>query len=73
MTNLHGKVVVVTGAAQGQGAAQAAACATAGATVIGLDLREAPTASALTTSPREGLGGTARRPRQRARHGRTAW
>jgi 3alpha(or 20beta)-hydroxysteroid dehydrogenase len=42
MTNLDGKVVVVTGAAQGQGAAQAAACAAAGATVIGLDLQEAP-------------------------------
>ena len=41
MTNLHGKVVVVTGAAQGQGAAQAAACTAAGATVIGLDLRAA--------------------------------
>jgi 3alpha(or 20beta)-hydroxysteroid dehydrogenase len=41
MTNLHDKVVVVTGAAQGQGAAQAAACTAAGATVIGLDLREA--------------------------------
>ena len=41
MTNLHDKVVVVTGAAQGQGAAQAAACTAAGATVIGLDLRAA--------------------------------
>lgn len=41
MTNLHDKVVVVTGAAQGQGAAQAAACTAAGATVIGVDLRAA--------------------------------
>jgi 3alpha(or 20beta)-hydroxysteroid dehydrogenase len=41
MTKLHDKVVVVTGAAQGQGAAQAAACTAAGATVIGLDLRAA--------------------------------
>jgi len=41
MTDLDGKVVVVTGAAQGQGAAQAAACTAAGATVIGLDLWEA--------------------------------
>ena len=37
MTNLHDKVVVITEAAQGQGAA----CTAAGATVIGLDLREA--------------------------------
>jgi 3alpha(or 20beta)-hydroxysteroid dehydrogenase len=34
---LEGKVVVVTGAGQGLGAAQVAACAAAGATVIGLD------------------------------------
>lgn len=40
--SLAGKVVVVTGAAQGQGVAQAAACAAAGATVIGLDVRPAP-------------------------------
>jgi 3alpha(or 20beta)-hydroxysteroid dehydrogenase len=33
------KVVVITGAARGQGAAQAAACVAAGATVIGLDIR----------------------------------
>jgi 3alpha(or 20beta)-hydroxysteroid dehydrogenase len=38
---LAGNVVVITGAAQGQGAAQAAACAAAGATVIGLDIRPA--------------------------------
>jgi 3alpha(or 20beta)-hydroxysteroid dehydrogenase len=38
---LAGKVVVVTGAAQGQGAAQAAACAAEGATVICLDIRPA--------------------------------
>lgn len=38
---LTGKVVVITGAAQGQGAAQAAACAAAGATVIALDLQDA--------------------------------
>jgi 3alpha(or 20beta)-hydroxysteroid dehydrogenase len=38
---LDGKVVVVTGAAQGQGAAQATACSEAGATVIGLDIQEA--------------------------------
>jgi 3alpha(or 20beta)-hydroxysteroid dehydrogenase len=34
---LSGRVVVVTGAAQGQGAAQAAACAQQGATVVALD------------------------------------
>lgn len=39
---LDGKAVVVTGAAQGQGAAQAAACAAEGATVIALDVRSAP-------------------------------
>lgn len=36
---LVGKVVVVTGAARGQGAAEAAALARAGATVIGTDVR----------------------------------
>jgi 3alpha(or 20beta)-hydroxysteroid dehydrogenase len=39
---LDGKVVVVTGAAQGQGAAQVGACTAAGATVIALDVQEAP-------------------------------
>ena len=39
---LDGKVIVVTGAAQGLGAAQATACAAAGATVIGLGLTSAP-------------------------------
>jgi 3alpha(or 20beta)-hydroxysteroid dehydrogenase len=39
---LAGKVVVITGAAQGQGAAQAAACTAEGATVIGLDIQAAP-------------------------------
>jgi len=34
---LAGKVIVITGAAQGLGAAQAAACTAAGATVIALD------------------------------------
>ena len=38
---LAGKVVVITDAAQGQGAAQAAACAAEGATVIALDIRPA--------------------------------
>ena len=38
---LAGRVVVVTGAAQGQGAAQAAACAAEGATVIALDIQTA--------------------------------
>jgi len=38
MTDLAGKVVVVTGAARGQGAAEAAALATAGATVIATDV-----------------------------------
>src|SRR6478735_9099016 len=36
--NLKGKVVVVTGAARGQGAAEVAALAAAGATVIGTDV-----------------------------------
>ena len=36
--NLTGKVVVVTGAARGQGAAEVAALAAAGATVIGTDV-----------------------------------
>jgi 3alpha(or 20beta)-hydroxysteroid dehydrogenase len=39
MSALTGKVIVITGAAQGQGAAQAAACTAAGATVIALDIR----------------------------------
>lgn len=38
---LHGKVVVITGAARGQGAAQVRACTAAGATVIALDIRSA--------------------------------
>jgi 3alpha(or 20beta)-hydroxysteroid dehydrogenase len=38
---LAGKVVVITGAVQGQGAAQAAACSAEGATVICLDIRPA--------------------------------
>ena len=37
---IAGKVIVVTGAAGGQGAAEAAALAREGATVIGLDVRE---------------------------------
>ena len=40
MTRLDGKVVVVTGAARGQGAAEVAALAAAGATVVGTDVRE---------------------------------
>jgi 3alpha(or 20beta)-hydroxysteroid dehydrogenase len=39
---LTGRVVVVTGAAQGQGAAQAAACAEQGATVVALDRQPGP-------------------------------
>jgi 3alpha(or 20beta)-hydroxysteroid dehydrogenase len=38
---LDGKVVVITGAAQGQGAAEAAACAAAGARVVGIDSQAA--------------------------------
>lgn len=38
MADLAGKVVVVTGAARGQGAAEVAALAAAGATVIGTDV-----------------------------------
>lgn len=38
---LGGKVVVITGAARGQGAAQAEACAAAGATVIAVDIQSA--------------------------------
>ncbi|MFJ7154853.1 glucose 1-dehydrogenase [Streptomyces sp. NPDC101118] len=37
---LEGKVVVITGAARGQGAAEAARCAAAGARVVLTDLRE---------------------------------
>ena len=37
-----GKVVLVTGAGQGQGAAEAAALAREGAVVVGLDVREPP-------------------------------
>lgn len=40
---LIGKVVVVTGAGQGQGAAEARLLAALGATVIGVDLGDAPT------------------------------
>ena len=39
---LVGRVVVVTGAAQGQGAAEAAACAEAGAEVVALDRQPGP-------------------------------
>jgi 3alpha(or 20beta)-hydroxysteroid dehydrogenase len=39
---LAGKVIIVTGAAQGQGAAHTAACETAGATVIALDIQAGP-------------------------------
>lgn len=39
---LAGKVIVITGAARGQGAAQAAACTAAGATVIALDIKASP-------------------------------
>ncbi len=40
--SLSGRVVVVTGAAQGMGAAQAAACAAEGATVVALDVQPGP-------------------------------
>ena len=40
--SLAGRVVVVTGAAQGMGAAQAAACAAEGATVVALDIQPGP-------------------------------
>jgi 3alpha(or 20beta)-hydroxysteroid dehydrogenase len=40
--SLAGRVVVVTGAAQGMGAAQVAACAGEGATVIAVDVQPAP-------------------------------
>jgi 3alpha(or 20beta)-hydroxysteroid dehydrogenase len=40
--SLAGRVVVVTGAAQGMGAAQAAACTAEGATVVALDVQSAP-------------------------------
>jgi 3alpha(or 20beta)-hydroxysteroid dehydrogenase len=42
MTGVAGKVVVVTGAGQGQGAAEARLLAAQGATVIGCDLQPAP-------------------------------
>ncbi|WP_420124767.1 SDR family NAD(P)-dependent oxidoreductase [Nakamurella sp.] len=41
-SDLTGKVIAITGAAQGQGAAQAAGARAAGATVIALDRRPAP-------------------------------
>ena len=40
--SLSGRVVVVTGAAQGMGAAQAAACAAEGAAVVALDVQPGP-------------------------------
>ncbi|MFD0356885.1 SDR family NAD(P)-dependent oxidoreductase [Streptomyces sp. NPDC127110] len=40
MVSLEGKVVVITGAARGQGAAEARLCAAAGARVVVTDLRE---------------------------------
>lgn len=40
MVSLEGKVVLVTGAARGQGAAEARLCAEAGARVVVTDLRE---------------------------------
>ncbi|MEU9719036.1 glucose 1-dehydrogenase [Streptomyces sp. NPDC047976] len=40
MVSLEGKVVVITGAARGQGAAEARLCAEAGARVVVTDLRE---------------------------------
>jgi 3alpha(or 20beta)-hydroxysteroid dehydrogenase len=40
--SLAGRVVVVTGAAQGMGAAQAAACTAEGASVVALDVQPAP-------------------------------
>jgi 3alpha(or 20beta)-hydroxysteroid dehydrogenase len=40
--NLAGKVVVITGAAQGIGAAQAAACTAEGATVVAVDIQPGP-------------------------------
>ncbi|MBO2458454.1 hypothetical protein [Actinomadura violacea] len=42
MNRVAGKVVVVTGAAQGQGAAEAAALTREGAAVIATDFAEAP-------------------------------
>ncbi|WP_055616953.1 SDR family NAD(P)-dependent oxidoreductase [Streptomyces phaeochromogenes] len=42
MNGLDGKVVVVTGAARGQGAAEAEALARAGAVVVATDVTEAP-------------------------------
>ncbi|MEU6983603.1 glucose 1-dehydrogenase [Streptomyces sp. NPDC046324] len=41
MTSLSGKVVIVTGAARGQGAAEARLLAASGARVVGTDVREA--------------------------------
>ena len=42
MSRVAGKVVVVTGAGQGQGAAEARLLAAGGAVVIGLDLPPTP-------------------------------
>jgi NAD(P)-dependent dehydrogenase (short-subunit alcohol dehydrogenase family) len=52
---LLGKVVVVTGAARGQGAAEAEALTREGARVIATDVTEAP-AAANSTSPTRSTG-----------------
>ncbi|MFD7292054.1 SDR family NAD(P)-dependent oxidoreductase [Streptomyces sp. NPDC059897] len=52
-SGLAGKVVVVTGAAQGQGAAEVAALASAGARVVATDIQEGPGCRALdVTDPK---------------------
>ena len=54
MGRVEGKVVVVTGAARGQGAAEAAALAREGATVVATDVADAP--SEPLANPQDELG-----------------
>ena len=65
---LDGKVVVVTGAARGQGAEEVRALATAGATVVATDVLDFE-----PETPRRGLGRRERRPAAPRRHAPDGW